>query len=133
MSDAQHVPAHLRRIVDEAAGREHSAEGSVMRCLAEVLEVHRRDILGMRTDGKFEAVGPFELHPPIGGGSGWTMKRDDEWVPVTLDSRDACIFLAGMLAHLLHRATVEQLRDQYNREQGVNVTLEHLLAVMFLD
>lgn len=35
------VPPELKAIVDRAAGREHSAEGSVMRCLAEVLKVHR--------------------------------------------------------------------------------------------
>lgn len=38
------VPAHLRAIVDRAAGREHSTDGAVMRCLAEVLTVHERDV-----------------------------------------------------------------------------------------
>lgn len=43
------VPAHLRAIVDRAAGREHSAGGAVMRCLAEVLAVHERDVLRRAT------------------------------------------------------------------------------------
>lgn len=39
------VPAHLKAIVDHAAGRVHSDGGAVMRCLAEVLAVHEKDVL----------------------------------------------------------------------------------------
>lgn len=36
------VPPELKAIVDERAGKEHSENGAVMQCLAEVLEVHRQ-------------------------------------------------------------------------------------------
>jgi hypothetical protein len=39
------VPAHLKAIVDTAAGKQHSDDGAVMRCLAEVLAIHERDVL----------------------------------------------------------------------------------------
>ena len=36
------VPPELAAILDRAAGREHSATGPVMTCLAEILAAHRR-------------------------------------------------------------------------------------------
>lgn len=36
------VPPDLKAIVDRAAGKEHSAAGPVMACLAELLTAHRR-------------------------------------------------------------------------------------------
>jgi hypothetical protein len=34
------VPAELKRILDDAAGKEHSTAGPVMRCLADILTAH---------------------------------------------------------------------------------------------
>ena len=36
------IPAEIKEIVDKAAGKEHSATGSVMTALAEVLTVHEK-------------------------------------------------------------------------------------------
>lgn len=79
----------------------------------------------------FETIGPFELHPPVGGASGWTMKRDDRWIPLTVDSRDTCLFLAGAYAAGVGDEDVEDLRDLYNRATpSVNVTAQHLLDML---
>ena len=45
-ADRAAVPAELKAIVDRAAGRDHSADGAVMACLAEVLAVHRAMLHG---------------------------------------------------------------------------------------
>lgn len=38
----EEVPAALKAIVDRAAGKEHSAAGPVMACVADLLTAHRR-------------------------------------------------------------------------------------------
>jgi hypothetical protein len=42
---AAEIPAELREILDRRAGKVHSAEGPVMRCLAEILTRHREIVL----------------------------------------------------------------------------------------
>ena len=44
------VPQNLKRIVDRAAGKEHSASGPVMACLAEVLAAHEAMVLRRAAD-----------------------------------------------------------------------------------
>ena len=38
------VPAEYKTMLDEAAGMDHSATGAVLRCLADILEVHEQSI-----------------------------------------------------------------------------------------
>lgn len=80
----------------------------------------------------FETIGPYRLHPPVGGGTAWTMAQDGVWVPLLVDSRETCIFLVGALAAGLLAEDVEGLRDRYNRATpSVNVTTAHLLDFLY--
>lgn len=77
---AEDVPPQLRAIVDRAAGREHSAGGAVMRCLAEVLTAHEEMVLARAarprprcSRGHFLPVGALP------GGAGADAERQEAW------------------------------------------------------
>jgi len=46
----EEIPADLKAILDKAAGKEHSASGSVMACLAEILTAHDAMVCNMWAD-----------------------------------------------------------------------------------
>jgi hypothetical protein len=46
----EEVPPSLKKILDDAAGKAHSAEGPVMRCFAEILTHHERDVRAQVAD-----------------------------------------------------------------------------------
>jgi hypothetical protein len=40
----EQVPVHLKAILDQRAGKDHSTSGAVMECLAEILTAHEADL-----------------------------------------------------------------------------------------
>lgn len=42
---AEDIPPQYKEILDRMAGREHSATGAVMQCLAEILTLFQEDLL----------------------------------------------------------------------------------------
>ena len=43
----EEIPPRLKEILDRAAGKDHSATGPVMACLAEILTEHQRMLEGL--------------------------------------------------------------------------------------
>jgi hypothetical protein len=74
------VPEDLRAILDQAAGKEHSATGPVMACLAEILTAHKKQIRAefatewaailqeMREDGNVDLRTPIHMLRDIARG-----------------------------------------------------------------
>lgn len=52
------VPAEFKALLDQAAGKEHSADGPVMTCLAAILTAHRAMVLAEAAEGQHKGE-PF--------------------------------------------------------------------------
>jgi len=61
------VPDELMRIVDQAAGREHSANGEVMACLADVVATVRADERGKVAEEARDAAEQLGGNPSLRG------------------------------------------------------------------
>jgi hypothetical protein len=65
----------------------------------------------------FEVLGPFHLYPPVPGTikTDWSMSWCEEWLPLTLESREACLLVMGAFM-ASGGAAADRLYERYQQE-----------------